>query len=96
MPAPDGRVGSFRRNGQKANVSVGWTAEISGVSSSHIVAFTLLMIATASSAGALLALLLVGLHLCPATFATDLFGGYSIAGLSSGLVSVLQGRRSPR
>lgn len=72
------------------------TVEISGITFSDLVAVCLLVVVIASSAGSLLALVLVGLHLCPASLATELFRQCTLSSLSSGLISVLRGHPSRR
>lgn len=94
VPVSNDRVALPGTNGRKANVSFGWMVDISGITLSHIVALGLLVLATASSTGILLALILVGLHLCPTSLAIDLFRECTISGLSSGLISVLLNHRS--
>ena len=69
MPASNDRAALPDIDGRKANVPVGWTVEIFGITLSHIIALGLLVLATASSAGALLALVLAGCHLCPTSLA---------------------------
>ena len=70
--------------------------EISGITFPDILAMCLLVLVISSAAGSLLALVLVGLHLCPTSVATDLFRQCTLGGLSSGLISVFEGHRSRR
>lgn len=85
-----------RTSGCDAKGSFGWTVDIYGITLSHIIALTLLVPVTVASVGALLALIFAGLHLCPTSFAIDLFRECNIGVLSSGLISVLLGHRSRR
>jgi hypothetical protein len=95
-PSNDDRASLPRTNGRNTNVPFEWTVDISGITLSRIVGLGFLVLATASSAGALLALILVGLHLCPMSLAVDLFRECRFGGLSSGLISVLLSRRLRR
>jgi hypothetical protein len=63
VPVPSNRIALPRENGRKINVSFKWTIEISGITLSHIVAVSLLVLVIASAAEFLLALILAGLHL---------------------------------
>jgi hypothetical protein len=93
-PSSNDRASLPRTDGPKTSVPFEWTVEISGITLSRIVGLGFLVLATASSAGALLALILVGLHLCPMSLAVDLFRECRLGGLSSGLISVLLSHRS--
>jgi hypothetical protein len=95
-PMSHDRAALPETDGRKANVSVGWTVDIFGITLSHIIALGLLVLATASSVGAVLALILAGCQLCPTSLAIDLFRECTIGGLSSGLISVLLDHRSRR
>ncbi len=91
------QLGRFHlRIAHKASVSFEWTVDVSGITLSLIVGLGFLALATASSVGALLALILVGFHLCPMSLAIDLFRECSLGSLSSGLISVLRWHRSRR
>jgi len=96
VPVPSDRIAFSRKNGRKAKAPFSWAVEISGITVSHIAALALLVPVTASAAGALLALILVGLHLCPTSLAIDLFCACGLGGLSSGLISLVRGNRSRR
>src|SRR5260370_660561 len=96
VSAPSDRIAFLRKNGRQTGISSKWAVEISGITSSHIIAMSLLVLAIAFAAASLLALILAGLHLCPPSLATELFRQCAIGGLSSGLITVLRGHRSRR
>ena len=89
-------IALHRKSTRKTDISSKWTVEISGITLSHIVAISLLVLVIASATESLLALILVGLHLCPTSLATELFRRCAIGGLSSGLISILLDHRSRR
>src|SRR6266436_1542172 len=96
LSAPSDWIAFPRKSLRKKGISWKWTVEISGVTFSHIIAISLLVLAIAFAAASLLALIFAGLHLCPPSLATELFRQCTISGFSSGLISILQGHRLRR
>jgi hypothetical protein len=96
VPVSNNQSALTGKNGRRARVCFKWTFEISGVSFRDIVAICLLVLVITSALESLLALVLVGLHLCPMSLATELFRQCEIGSLSSGVISVLLGHRSRR
>ncbi len=94
VSAPSDWIAFPRKNGRQTGISTKWTVEISGITFSHIIAMSLLVLAIAFAAASLLALILAGLHLCPMSVAIELFRQRATSSLSSGLISVLRRHRS--
>jgi hypothetical protein len=88
------RITILRTPSRKSRVSSTRTANMSGIRAYLIVGFDVSALTIIASLGALVALILVGLHLSPTCIAFELFRECTIAVLLSELISVL--RRTDR
>jgi hypothetical protein len=89
------RITILRTPGRKLKVSSTQTADMSGITAYLVVGFELSVLTIITSLGALLALMLMGLHLLPTSTSIELFRECATGALLSELISVLR-RHRPR
>jgi hypothetical protein len=84
------RITILRTPGRKSRVSSTRRTNMSGIRAYLIVGFDVSALTIIASLGALVALILVGLHLSPTSIAIELFRECAIGVLLSELISVLR------